>query len=302
MEAAVLASSVVKSIGLLRPWAVLAIALSGCATMTPEQGARRELLAQAAQDCQRRYPFIQSFEFDRFDRLLWYYREGTSAADRDLFRTCYGERVSELTRTAAASAPGAASGSRPPAQTPGTPAVADSWNEAPVWHVGDEWGYRWESPRGGGTFVWRVMSEETVDGADCYVIDAGRIQLYFRKTDLAFVQERDRGTVSYRYTPPRRVLAWPLRVGGAWEDLFVQEWPQERSTRNRLRAWRVEAKERITVPAGTFESFKIVERDKWGNSVVAEVWVAPAVRGMVRVQLHYDYGIEKRELTSFKLK
>ncbi len=56
---------------------------------------------------------------------------------------------------------------------------------APVWTLGDEWTYRWESPRGKGTYVWSVDREEIVDGIEHYVIRSGQREIYYRKSDLA---------------------------------------------------------------------------------------------------------------------
>src|SRR5262249_39278612 len=38
--------------------------------------------------------------------------------------------------------------SSPPRTPPSSAAVSASAPQAPVWHVGDEWAFRWESPRG----------------------------------------------------------------------------------------------------------------------------------------------------------
>ena len=267
----------------------------GCATVSPEQDAQRQLLTRAAQDCQRRYPYVERFDFDRFDRLTWLYREGASQADRDRFSACYREQVIELARaTSAAGSPEARSGgesSVPP----------DAWRDPPTWKVGNQWSYRWESSRGKGTFVWRVLAEEAVDNATCYLVDSGRYQIYFRKADFALVQEKDRTVLDLKYVPARRFLAWPLHVGRAWEVLYTQEVHRRGSTALRLGVWRVERKEQIAVPAGTFEAFKVVERDKWANAVVSQIWVAPKVKGLVKAEFHYDYGVEKRELTAYQV-
>jgi hypothetical protein len=45
--------------------------------------------------------------------------------------------------------------------------------DLPVWNVGDEWTYRWESQRGKGTFTSVVDREEMVDGAVDYVMVTG---------------------------------------------------------------------------------------------------------------------------------
>jgi hypothetical protein len=51
---------------------------------------------------------------------------------------------------------------------------------------------------------------------------------------------------------------------------------------------------------GTFETYKIVERDKRDNSLSTEIWLAPEVKGRVRVKAHFDYGVEVRELIAYK--
>ena len=179
--------------------------------------------------------------------------------------------------------------------------ASDAWTSAPIWKVGDEWTYRWESPRGSGTRVYEVTSEAIVRGIDCYVVKSGRSEDYIRKADLAFVEGNNRGALEYTYTPPRAYVMWPLYVGRAWELLIVQERPQDRTTENIFKTWRVEAKERITVPAGTFETYKIIERNKRDGSLSTEHWLAPEVKARVRANLYFDYGVEKRELIAYKV-
>jgi hypothetical protein len=50
----------------------------------------------------------------------------------------------------------------------------DAWTSVPIWKVGDQWTYRWESPRGSGTRVYEVTSEAIVKGIDCYVVKYSR--------------------------------------------------------------------------------------------------------------------------------
>ena len=57
---------------------------------------------------------------------------------------------------------GCAAVANPPPQD--QPALAISPPGPPVWKPGYEWGFRWESPQGKGTFVWTVNREEIVDG------------------------------------------------------------------------------------------------------------------------------------------
>jgi hypothetical protein len=262
--------------------------------MPPDQAARRELLLSAAQQCQRQYPFVMRFEFDRFDRLLWLYRETASQSDRDAFSRCYAESVQQFTRAAAAAAPSTPAGQ----QVSQGPAI-----EAPALRPGYEWTYRWESPRGSGTFVWELNRiETTLDDVDCYVVRSGRREILWRKTDLASVLERVGQVTELKYVPPRLNITWPLRVGNSWEQLLVRERPQERQTTSLYRSWRVESFEQVKVPAGTFGAFKITSRDKWADTLVVEAWYAAEVRNVVRTIDHTTSGgAETRVLTSFKL-
>jgi hypothetical protein len=177
----------------------------------------------------------------------------------------------------------------------------DAWTSVPIWKVGDQWTYRWESPRGSGTRVYEVTSEAIVKGIDCYVVKYSRSEDYQRKADLAFVQGNNRGALDYTYTPPRAWATWPLYVGRAWELSIVEERPQDRTTENIFKTWRVEGKERITVPAGTFDTYKIIERNKRDNSLSTEHWLAPEVKARVRLNLYFSYGVEKRELIAYKV-
>ena len=178
---------------------------------------------------------------------------------------------------------------------------SDAWTRAPMWQVGDEWTYRWESPRGSGTLVYEVTSEETVRGIECYVVKSGRSHTYYRKADLAFVQETNSSGLVYTYTPPRQYATWPLYVGRGWELPILQERPQDRTTENIFKTWWVEAQESITVPAGTFETYRIIERNKRDNSMSTEIWLAPDVKARVRTKTHFNYGVETRELMAYKI-
>jgi hypothetical protein len=61
-------------------------------------------------------------------------------------------------------------------------AVALVPSSPPVWKPGDEWVFRWESPRGKGTFAWTVNREEIIDGVEYYVVASGRQrEMYWRK-------------------------------------------------------------------------------------------------------------------------
>jgi len=173
---------------------------------------------------------------------------------------------------------------------------------APVWAVGDQWSFRWESPRGSGTFVWTVSREQAMTGVDCYVIVAGRRHIFYRRSDLAFVEEHVDGVVERRAVPPALNYAWPLALGRSWEERYTNERPIEQQTDTRSLRSAVEAEETVVVPAGTFRALKIVRRHMLGEAIDVETWYAPAARQMVRQRIHFNYGVQERELTSYSIR
>jgi hypothetical protein len=140
-----------------------------------------------------------------------------------------------------------------------------------------------------------------MDGIECYVVSSGRHRLYFRKVDLAWVMQLEGWRITYQYIPPRQEVMWPLHVNRTWEQLYLQDQPERRLMDNFLRVSRVEARERIVVPAGTFDAFKVVVRNKYSNTIVRQYWLNPEVKNVVRRDEHRDYGVEKQELTTFSV-
>ena len=173
---------------------------------------------------------------------------------------------------------------------------------APVWKPGDEWAYRWESPRGKGTYVWSVDREEAVDGVECYVARSGRSrEIYYRRADLAYYMEKVEGAVETRHTPPSTWSAWPLTPGKTWEFRFTEEKPIDRRTNERVRVCHVEGEESLVVPAGTFRALKTVCRDPRTGSITSERWYAPQVRQWIRYRNYFSYGTRETELIAYKL-
>ena len=120
-------------------------------------------------------------------------------------------------------------------------------------------------------------------------------------SDLAAFVEKGSGVIEKRNMPPTRTYVWPLFVGAEWIDTYTSEKPADRQTEQFSVTRRVERVETVTVPAGSFQTFVIVSRNKRTGTVFYEIWYSPEVRGWVRDRAYFDYGIRIRELTSFKL-
>ena len=175
--------------------------------------------------------------------------------------------------------------------------AALSW-DVPTWEVGDEWTFRWESPRGKGTFVWSVDRIERVDGNEFYVVKAGNRLMYRRKADLAIYMEIVDGQVEIRHVGLSRVFPWPLVPGKAIEYDVTIERPLARQTVEVTRACSVVREETVTVPAGEFQTAKIACKDRRTDTVVHELWYAPRVKQWVRERSLFSYGWQERELIS----
>jgi hypothetical protein len=172
----------------------------------------------------------------------------------------------------------------------------------PVLKPGSEWAYRWESPQGKGTFVWVLDREEVRDGAAFYVVRSGNREIYWRKSDLAYFMDVVNGEVEVRHAPPEEVLKWPLEVGRHWTQTFTREQPKDRQTSELQVACTILARESVTVPAGTFDTFKTSCWSTRTGQVRFEMWYAPQVGSFVRQLSRFTYGIRERELIEYRLR
>lgn len=172
---------------------------------------------------------------------------------------------------------------------------------APVWHVGDQWAFRWQSVDGEGNYTWTVDRLETIDGVEHYVIRSGPREIYFRATDLATSLETLSGRVERRNLPPRVGFSWPLSTGAMWRQRYLEEGdgltPAERAI-----DWAVEGEEYVTVQGGAFRALRIVARFHPTPELVYEMWYAPAVKQWVRLKEYFPAGVRSRELTDFALR
>jgi hypothetical protein len=174
---------------------------------------------------------------------------------------------------------------------------------APIWKTGHEWAYRWESPRGRGTFVWAVDGEEVKDGIPVFVIKSGSRRTHYRRSDLALHVDEVEGQVETRWVPPFVRYSWPLDPGKVWEQQLTRERPKDRQTQVLTYICRVGAQaETITVPAGSFSTWRVSCQNKLTGGMSHEDWYAPAVGQWVKQKTWFDYGIQERELIEYRLR
>jgi hypothetical protein len=174
---------------------------------------------------------------------------------------------------------------------------------APTWKIGDEWGYRYEQPTGSGTFVWSVVRIESLDNVQHFVIKTGTREIFYRVSDVAFTRETVDGQTVREVSPSDwRIVAFPLQVGKSWEMKYQERRPVDRQTEDIQRKCTVEAEERLTVPAGTFPTFRIVCHNSRTDAWIMTVWYSPEVRHIVREESALVTGRRVRELIAFRLR
>jgi hypothetical protein len=95
-------------------------------------------------------------------------------------------------------------------------------------------------------------------------------------------------------SPHNGQLSSPLRVGKSWQATFLYT-RRDGSKAEQKRTWEVEARETVTVPAGSFDAFRIRSSD---DALTITLWYAPELNfyvkrvteGMVQAeQLLVDY-------------
>jgi len=173
----------------------------------------------------------------------------------------------------------------------------------PVWKVGNEWAYRYESPSGTGTFVWRLDRIETLANERHYVIRADTREIFYRIADYGLTKETLDGKTVREISPSTwRFVAFPLSVGLSWDMKYVEARPTEQPE-NVERRCVAEGEEAVTVPAGTFATIRVVCNDSRNNSWVITVWYSPEVKHMVKDEYPVRTGGRgSRELLRFRLK
>src|SRR6266700_667028 len=193
--------------------AILMLVLTGCAmqVQTAQQTRTEADVFDCARDIGARDAKITYVAPDGSFR----YNAGAgewSVAQSNAMRTCLGTKGHRDTiydRAASAPpskgsvtpSPGTTNTQKSVASVSGAAAVPPTVGAVlkPMWAVGDEWSYRFESPTGKGTFVWVV---DRFDAIYRVVLKSGNRETFYRRSDGAHYVEKVGGTIEVRNTPP----------------------------------------------------------------------------------------------------
>jgi hypothetical protein len=191
----------------------------------------------------------------------------------------------------------------------------------PTLHVGDQWVYREIYGGVAYTVTVKVVGEELIQGKDCYVKEwtydpaisgVSKRTFWIEKATLDVL--RDQYSFEYsgttatcstvyvaKYSGDER---WPLTVGSAWTEndtityTCVALGKSNNDTTTYSMNDKVEKVEDITVGAGTFRCFKVVEYE---NGVASQnYWYSDKAKTFVKVD--YITGQDSMQLLSYSVK
>ena len=207
-----------------------------------------------------------------------------------------------------------------------TDATAEIDGALPIWHIGDKWVSRGAFGGIEHTMTAEVIGEDVVEGKDCYAIAISydppvgglavsmiasvdkatmfpmRIEISGGLLDMLFAVTSTR---SYQFTGAPH---YPLYVGKELEVIETEtttrtvggETETETETKTNTGTYKVEAIEDITVPAGTFRSFKVVHYDDQGTALTTS-WESPETRQYTVKQVNHESG-DTFELISYSVR
>ena len=124
--------------------------------------------------------------------------------------------------------------------------------------------------RQGALDCWNLKSSNGSTGQSCNTVEGN------------LVSRQGNVGVNVQMNPHSGFLSFPLYVGKQWEMQYTSTLSGE-GARNQVRKAQVISYERITVPAGTFDAFKIKStRNVWGGNMQDSVGARQGTLGSSR--------------------
>jgi hypothetical protein len=173
--------------------------------------------------------------------------------------------------------------------------------EQPTIKVGDVWKSETRDRRTGLRLSGSLRTVTSVSATQIEgTFNAGK---FVATPDLNFIE-----TPTYSQTGDVRHLVFPLELGKKWDSKFKYF--------NKANSWdvrwqfdaKVTAYEKVKVPAGEFDAFKIEYKGYWNNDslgasgrLVITSWYAPAAKSIVKNEYDDTYNITVTELLEVQL-
>ncbi len=153
---------------------------------------------------------------------------------------------------------------------------------------------------------WAVITPGQVFDRPAYGLKSGS-RMIVRNRDNGNWVATFRGDKKIKSaTPDDNQLRHPLWVGKKWISIFVyKDYVVDREWSPVQNFWNVEAKETITVEAGTFEVFRLKSDPGLHSSIISTIWFSPELgleikRQWERLEDHY-LGAQKGRIELIKI-
>lgn len=103
----------------------------------------------------------------------------------------------------------------------------------------------------------RIVREEDFEGKSAFVVRNGNNEDYYAKETLGMFARKTAGKVVFKRSDSRVNFLWPLEQGKEWTSAYIRENVQIKTSESFSYKMVVAGRESVTVPAGTFDTFKV---------------------------------------------
>ena len=174
---------------------------------------------------------------------------------------------------------------------------------------GTRWMARFISATGVTTTnLYRVVDDETHDGKPVHRINWGTSAELYDKGTANYIATLRNAKAVVSYTPHAGTFDWPLYVGKSWSARYVYRDLIRQTTIDSVQYdCHVETYEKVVVPAGTWDAFRITSKNVDGTSL-STIWYAPDLKLIVKrineTTARHSSGITKTlyEITEYPAK
>ncbi len=153
---------------------------------------------------------------------------------------------------------------------------------------------------------WVVITPEQNFDRPTYALKSGSRMIVRHRDNGNWVATFSGGKKIKDATPDDNQMRHPLWVGKKWISTFVyKDYDVNREWSPVQNFWSVEAKETITVEAGTFEVFRLKSDPGLHSSIISTIWFSPELgleikRQWERLDDHY-LGAQKGRIELIKI-
>jgi hypothetical protein len=128
-----------------------------------------------------------------------------------------------------------------------------------------------------------VLGEQAKDGRAFLVVQRNDgAQFWYRKETRSIAWVQQEGRMIETYDPDWGDFRWPLKVGESWTSSYRLTTNDGRNLSGVSGTWRVAAEEKVAVPAGTFDTFRIERTPGNQSNHIVIRWYAPELGLIVK--------------------